>query len=99
MEILMLESFMGLGVNIVVDVVGVSKAMRERYIIPAKDFGYKIKCQVLPQLTMKDAVDRRMTNPHGQFDRNIWESVWIKFQAQYEEPTLDEGFDEIIKIV
>ena len=98
-ELCMLESFMELGVNIVIDEVGVSRAMRMRYIIPAKDYGYTVKCHVLPQLLRKTAVDRRMKNPHGQYDRNLWEQVWDRFQSKYEEPSLDEGLDEIIRTV
>jgi hypothetical protein len=93
----MLEDFMELGVDIAVDEVGINKAMRSRYILIAKLYDYKIKCHILPQLTMKEAVDRRMENPHGQSDRKLWESVWIKFQGQHQEPTLDEGIDEIIR--
>ena len=98
-ELSMLDSFMSLGVSIVIDSICVSKSMRARYINSAKICDYKIKCHILPQLTMKEAVDRRMRNPHGQRDRELWENAWVKFQAQYEEPTLDEGFDEIIRTI
>jgi len=98
-ELCMLESFMELGVNIVIDEVGVSRAMRMHYIIPAKDYGYTVKCHVLPQLLRKTAVDRRMQNPHGQYDRDLWEQVWDRFQSKYEEPSFDEGIDDIIRTV
>jgi len=97
-ELDMLESFMELDINIIVDEVGVSKAMRLRYIKPAKELGYKVRCLLLPSLTMKKAVDRRMVNPHGQYNRKLWEEVWIKFNRIYEEPSFKEGFDDIIKI-
>lgn len=96
-EFCMLKSFMEKGVNIVVDSVVISKALRVRYIIPAKDYGYIVKCHLLPKLGMKEAVDRRMRNPHGQYDRKLWEEVWLKFNRVYEEPSLKEGFDQIIK--
>ena len=98
-ELYMLELFMEHGVNLVIDEVGISKSMRVRYIIPARDYGYTIKCRVLPQLSMKEAVDRRMKDPHGQPNKELWENAWVKFQAQYEEPTLDESFDEIIRTI
>jgi len=98
-ELLMLEFFMKLGVNIVVDEVGVSKAMRLRYITPAKKYEYAVKCHVLPKLTMKESIDRRMRDPHGQYNRKLWESVWLKFAKIYEEPSFEEGFTEIIKTV
>jgi len=98
-ELYMLESFMELGVNIVVDEVGISRSMRLRYIVPAKDYGYTIKCHILPKLTMKEAVDRRMKSPHGQPDRKLWNKVWQKFQRMYQEPNLEEGIDKIIRDV
>ena len=39
-----------------------------------------------------------MNDPHGQPDVAMWENVWERFDKAYEEPTLDEGFDEIIKL-
>jgi predicted kinase len=98
-ELCMLESFMDIGSNIVIDSICVGKSMRSRYILPAQIYDYKIKCHLLPKLTMKEAVDRRMESPHGQRDRALWEKAWIKFQAQYEEPSLDEGIDEIIRTI
>jgi len=96
-ELTMLDDFLNLGVNIIVDEVGVSKIMRARYINVAEMYDYKIISYVFPRLSMKESVDRRMTNPHGFPDRQVWESVWTKFDKMYEEPSLDEGFDEIIK--
>jgi len=96
-ELTMLDDFLNLGVNIVVDEVGVSKSMRARYIHCAKMYDYKITCVVLPRLSMEESVNRRMNNPHGCPDRSVWEGVWKKFDGMYEEPTLEEGFDEIIK--
>jgi predicted kinase len=98
-ELCMLEAFMDIGANIVIDSICVGKSMRARYISLAKTYEYKIKCHMLPKLTMKEAVDRRLQNPHGQNDKALWEHTWAKFQAQYEEPSLDEGIDEIIRNV
>lgn len=95
----MLEAFMELGVNIVVDEVGLSKSMRMRYIVPAKDYGYIITCHELPKLSMEESVNRRLNNPHGQPDRELWEGVWKKFNVMYEEPTFEGGFNNIIRTV
>ncbi len=94
-ERFMFHQFLIKGVNIIVDEVGVSKEMRKHYIEEAKRFGYKITAIEMPHLTMKEAVDRRMNNPHQQNDRKLWEQVYAKFEAMYEEPTKEEGFDEI----
>ena len=95
-ELELFYRFLELDVNIIIDEVGVSKEMRSRYIYNAREYDYKITSIVLPRLSMKESVDRRMINPHGQDDRKLWESVWTKFDNMYEEPTKDEGFDEII---
>jgi predicted kinase len=93
----MLGAFMELGVNIVVDSICVSKRMRKRYIDIAQYNNYKVKCHVLPRLSMKEAVDRRMQDPHQQNDRNVWKRVWRRFDKVYEEPKIFEGINKIIK--
>lgn len=94
----MLNKFMDIGVNIIVDEVGISKEMRKVYLEKAEIFGYNAVALVMPKLSMKEAVDRRMNDPHGQPDKKLWEQVWSKFNSQYEEPTKEEGFKEIIYI-
>lgn len=71
-ELTLLEDFLSLGVDIVIDEVGVSKNMRSRYIEFAKLYNYKIVGYVFPKLSMKESVDRRMNNPHGCPDRLVW---------------------------
>lgn len=97
-ELFMFENFINLGVNILVDEVGISKKIRERYIPYAKVHHYQIEVIEMPRLSMKEAVDRRMQDPHGQLDRKLWESVWTKFNNQYESPSKEEGIDRIIKL-
>lgn len=97
-ELFMYSSFLDLGVNIIVDEVGVTFSMRARYINEAKEQGYKITAIEMPRLSMEEAVNRRMNNPHSQPDRKLWEQVWSKFDAMYKEPIKDEGFDQIIRL-
>jgi len=97
-ELNLLDYFLELGKNIIVDEVGVSKSMRYRYITSAKMYDYNIICVEFPRLSMKECVDRRMKNPHGQNNRKLWEEVWAKFDAMYKKPSLNEGFDEIIRL-
>ena len=94
----MLDYFMEKGVDIVVDTVGVSKEMRKKYILCGKNYGYKTICIELKKLTKKESVNRRMNDPHEQYDREIWEDVWETFDNQYQKPSLDEGFNEMIKL-
>ena len=97
-ELYMFKRFLELGCNILVDEVGITKSMRARYISKAKKKGYKIIVIEMPRLTMNEAVDRRMQNPHNQPERKLWEQIWTRFDAVYEEPTKDEGIDIIIRL-
>ena len=83
--------FMELGVNIIIDEVNVSKKYREHYLELAKENGYKSFAVVLPRLSKKESVDRRMNNSHGIQTRKIWEDVWNKFNDRYEYPSKEEA--------
>jgi len=97
-EFYIFKRFVNLGVNILIDGVGMSKSMRRRYIPYAKEKGYKITVIEMPRFCMEEAVSRRMKNPHGQPDHKLWEQVWTKFNNIYEIPLKKEGIDEIIKV-
>ena len=93
-----IKRFMELGVDIVIDEVGINKHVRARYIYLANKYKYQKICVCLPKYSMEECVDRRMQDPHGQPDRALWESVWIKFNKRYQKPSLKEGFDKIIQL-
>lgn len=94
----MINSFMrGQVVDLLVDETNVSKGYREHYLYLAKKYGYEAVAIVMPYQGKKISVDRRMQDPHGQDGRILWEGVWEKFNALYEEPTEEEGFNEVIK--
>jgi len=95
-ELALVRNFMKKGVNLVIDEIGINKKLRARYLKEAKRHGYKTRAVVLYRLPMKESVDRRMKDPHGQFNRKLWENVWSRFDSQYTEPTLEEGFTKII---
>jgi len=90
-----IKAFMESGKHIIVDEVGISQKMREKYLNIANAFNYKPIALVMPKLNMKTCINRRLNNPHDQPDRKMWEEVWTKFDKQYSEPTLEEGFKEI----
>jgi len=96
LSIVMLIQFIDLGVDIIIDETNVTSDLRNQYIILANESGYHIKCVVLPKLSKEESINRRLKNPHGDFDRNIWEQVWKRFNETYEEPDKSEGFDEVI---
>ena len=96
-ELHIVEEFMRLGVNLVIDEVGLTRRMRSRYLVLAKLYQYDSVAIILPSLSMKQSVDRRMKDPHGQPDRKLWEDVWLRFDSVYEEPTCKEGFKQVIR--
>ena len=85
-------------VDIVVDETHMNTCSRSGYIKLAQDNGYNIIACILPKVNREVSVERRMQNPHGQFDRNVWYGVWDKFNNMWEEPTLEEGFNEIREV-
>ena len=97
MELKIIETCMKNKVNIIVDEVGINKQMRERYIPCAIKNGYTITVIELPYFSKRTSVNRRMKNPHGQFDRKIWNSVWERFNNLYERPSKKEGINKIIR--
>ncbi|KKM16509.1 hypothetical protein LCGC14_1685060 [marine sediment metagenome] len=90
-----IEEFMKLKVNIIVDEVGINKKLRKKYIDLANQFGYEKIAMEMPKLSKQVCVDRRMQNPHQQADRKLWESVWDNFDKMYEAPIVNEGFHKV----
>ena len=85
------------GVNIVIDDVNTNLIARRIYLQDVLH-GYKTKAIVLPRIPMEEAVARRMGAPHGSCSKDVWELVWNNFNNQYIDPTVDEGFDEVIHV-
>ena len=94
-ELAMVESFMKINANIIIDEVGLTRTVRERYINLAYKYNYHTTALILTKLSMKESVDRRLKNPHGQPNRQLWEDIWTRFDSVYEPPIFDEGFDLI----
>jgi len=84
--------------RLVLDETNVQKKGRKQFIKIAQERDYEVIAVVLPDFDMDVAVDRRLTNPHCQPDRELWESVWTKFYEKFQYPTLEEGFDNIVQI-
>lgn len=103
----LLTGYLWHDVNIVYDSSGMTvPKYRSNVLNKVKQINLALPCNmrknavavVFPKLTMKKSVDRRMRDPHGDYDRKRWNSVWRKFNEGYQFPTLDEGFYEIIDL-
>lgn len=86
------------GLDVIVDEVGMSKKHRLNYIDSADCHGYNITALIMPELTKDICVERRLTNSDRDTPKKVWEEVWDKFNNEYEEPTTEEGFNNIIFI-
>jgi len=74
------ENFMDADVKkVVVDEVNINWNLRDRYLCLADEYGYKKTAIVMPYLNKKESVARRMKDPHGQFDKKVWEGVYDRF--------------------
>jgi len=84
--------------KVIIDETNVQRKGRKTFINIARKYNYEATAIVFPFIEKDISVDRRMTNPHCQSDRTIWEGVWDRFNNKYQEPTLEEGFDRIIQV-
>lgn len=76
------------GFNVIVDGTHMSRKSREKFIkLPAKVIVYTH--------TNKDGLYRRLKDPRG-CTKERWTEIWNLFESQYEEPSFEEGMDEII---
>jgi predicted kinase len=94
------EELLKSNVNIIVDETNMLSRIRAAYILPAKEQSYKITAVVMPKIDKDLAIQRRMQHPHGNFSdaKERWEQVWNTFDTYYQEPTINEGFDDIIRL-
>ncbi len=83
-------------IPLIVDETNMSKVIRLKYLFLANLHEYKTTALVLPILSEEESVKRRLQNNHGDTDEETWKNVWKMFDIMYEEPTIKEGFDELI---
>ncbi len=96
----MLDGFMEVGANIIIDASNLTLHGRKKHFDIIKKYdNYKVIGLVMTRLEMEVAVNRRMEDPHNNSDISLWKEVWNRFDLSYEEPTKEEGFDEIIYLV
>lgn len=82
--------------DMIIDETNMSQKERADFIDYGDEFDYDIVGLVFPKLSREECVSRRMKNNHGDVPEEVWKEVWDKKNEEYEEPILEEGFDEII---
>jgi len=80
------------GFNVIVDTTMMSKIKRARFIEVAKKWGAKI---IIYLHKTPGGLERRCKENREQ-SNELWQHVYDMFEKEYEEPSFDEGIDEII---
>ena len=81
--------------DVVIDGTNMSMMSREDALAIANKAGYETIAYVMPKISKKKSVERRLANNHGNTTKKQWEDIWLKFDMWYEEPTHEEGFNKI----
>jgi len=81
--------------DVVIDETNMSIEQRAEMLAIANKAGYTTTAIILPRISKKKSIERRLSNNHGNTTKKVWGEVWERFNAMYEEPTADEGFDKI----
>ena len=90
-ELLMLDS----EANVIIDETNMTKQQRKLYLKLADIFDYNKIAVIFPKLSKEESIKKRLGANHGDTPKEVWEEVWEKKNKEYEEPTLEEGFDRI----
>ena len=96
-------SYCSIGVeNIFIDETNMTYRGRAFYKNIAKANGYRVVVVVFEDCGEDEHVKRRRNavgeHHHGGVSEETWRRVYREKRQRYEEPTLDEGFDEIIYV-
>lgn len=87
------------GYSIAIDETNMSKEKRQEYLNHVIHFRYVRTALLLPKISKEESVRRRLGSNHGDTSKEVWEDVWEIKNNEYEEPTYDEGFHNIIRLL
>lgn len=93
---ILLDELLNLKVNVVLDETNMAIRTRRYAIGMGKEHGYKVIAHVTRKLSKEDCIAYRMKDNLRGTPIFIWESVWEKFNSMYQQPSSDEGFDNIL---
>lgn len=92
----LMRDLMVQGFPLAIDETNMDIATRTEYIYFAKLYNYKTKAIILPKLSKEESVKRRLSSNHGNTTKDVWEEVWERKNEMFQEPSIQEGFDEVI---
>ena len=90
-----LEGMLHIGTELIIlDETFMTKEHRSSYLYLSKKYEYQVGAVIFKNMGKEVHVDNRMNSPRGM-SRQEWEIAWEDFNAIYEPPTFEEGFDKI----
>lgn len=93
-EQVIINASLSKGLSVVIDRTNMDKKHRDRFIEIGREYQAKIISYDWGPGTIAD-MQRRINNPYGVSSRQ-WQGVFNAMFESYEEPTIDEGFNEIV---
>lgn len=85
--------------NIILDETNMAIETRAPYVMLAMKYGYELEAIVFPDYGEGVHVERRMSDNHGkECSEEMWREVYNRKKDRYEEPSIEEGFNNIIFI-
>jgi predicted kinase len=92
-----IDKVLGCGLSLIIDKTCLNKKSRQRYIDFAKTYKQKINCIVFPIESPEIHARRRYEHDNRSLSYEKWLSVAQEHISKYEEPSIKEGFNEIIR--
>ena len=92
----MLRQMVQKKLDILIDATNMSVFQREEMLAIANKVNYNTIAYVLPKLSKKESINRKLLNNYGDTSKKVWDEIWDNFNNMYQEPTHEEGFDKII---
>ena len=89
-----IRELMKLNLDIVIDETNMTKNIRNSVLCEVTK-NYKTIAYIMPKISKKESIRRRMLDSNGNTSKSKYEKVWTMFNSMYEDPTFEE-FDEII---
>lgn len=88
------------GKSVVIDNTSPTKEVRKRYVDCAKQAKIPARCFVVDvpyEHALHNNKIREMTNKDSSY-KHVGYLAFVKYKSSYEEPSCDEGFEEIVKV-
>lgn len=84
------------GSDVLIDRPCMKKATRARYIALARSLDEPVRCVLFPMQTPEVHANRRFNSNNRGYSLDYWERVASAHYRDFETPTIDEGFQDIV---